>query len=134
MKTNRNRKKMNAMKTMLALCDFVGQTEAQVKQHLISAYEATQDEVDRFNILIAFENEDCYDGYSHFLLEEKATGQLFENHASHCSCYGYEGQFKPENTTVEYLLSGKAGFFSDDETAKAFITENFRLTNSKIVV
>ena len=114
---------------MLTLCDFVGWSESQIKEHLVKNYEATQPEVDRFNILIAYENEDCYDGNSAFLLEDKTTGDLFEVHAAHCSCYGYEGQFEPESTTAEYLLSNFSGFYNHQDEAKKWVTENIRLTS-----
>lgn len=117
--------KRNAV--MLALADFAGDSELKIKQHLIQSYQATQDEVDRFKILIAYEYEDSYDGSSHFLLEEKKTGKLFEVHASHCSCYGYEGQFTPEATTAEYLLSDKCGRFYDG-VERDWIHKNIRLT------
>jgi hypothetical protein len=31
-------------------------------------------------------------------------GQLYEVHGGHCSCYGLEGQWSPEETSKEYLL------------------------------
>ena len=114
---------------MLALADFDGWSESQIKEHLVKNYEATQDEVDRFNILVAYECEYAYEGSSSFLLEDKATGDLFEVHASHCSCYGYEGQFEPESTTVEYLLSKFSGFYNNEDEAKKWVTENIRLTS-----
>lgn len=101
-----------AQTNFLTLADFVGKTETEIKQHLIDSYEATREEVNRFDILVAYECEDSYEGSSHFLLRERATGNVFEVHGGHCSCYGYEGQFKPEATTKKYLLSEHAGFFS----------------------
>lgn len=119
---------------MLALCDFAGWSEQQVKEHLVNVYQATREEVDRFKILIAHECEDSYDGYSNFLLEEKSTGKVFEIHGSHCSCYGFEGQFKPEATTAEYLLSEHAGWYSEEGSAKNWVRENIRLTSAKVLV
>jgi hypothetical protein len=40
-------------------------------------------------------------------------------HGSHCSCFGFEGQFELEETTLEYLKSGRFSFYGstyDDET------------------
>lgn len=32
-------------------------------------------------------------------------GKFYEVHGSHCSCYGLEGQFEPEETTLVELLA-----------------------------
>ena len=93
----------------LYLEDLSGCSEDEVKKHIVSSYEADDKEVEKYEILIAYEsvgNWGC-DSSSWFLLKEKATGNLFETRGSHCSCYGFEDQFEPEETTVEYLQSDK---------------------------
>src|ERR1700756_4478230 len=37
----------------------------------------------------------------------KHDGKLYEVNGSHCSCYGLEGQWKPEETSVEALAMRK---------------------------
>jgi hypothetical protein len=91
----------------LFLGDFSKNNEEQVREHLVNSYEAKREYVDEFDILVAYEDNGGYEGYSFFLLRNKATGEYWENHASHCSCYGFEGQFTPEKTSVEYLKSDK---------------------------
>jgi hypothetical protein len=51
-----------------------------------------------------------WEGSSWFLLKDKETGKLFENSAGHCSCYGFEDQFSPAETSIEYLISEKSYF------------------------
>lgn len=53
------------------------------------------------NILLASYTYEDYSGDA-FVLYEK-DGKLFEVHGGHCSCYGLEGQWEPEETTVEAL-------------------------------
>lgn len=53
-------------------------------------------------IYAEYENE-YYEG-SAFVIFEK-DGKVFEVNGSHCSCYGLEGQWEPEETTVEALLA-----------------------------
>ena len=91
----------------LYLEDLSGCSEDEVKKHIVSSYEADEKEVEKYEILIAYESVGSWgcDSSSWFLLKEKATGKLFETYGSHCSCYGFEGQFEPEETTVEYLQS-----------------------------
>jgi len=61
--------------------------------------------VDDFRIIAASDEDDAYDGYAWILLRHKDTGDLYEVYGSHCSCDMYEGQFKPEKTSVPFLLS-----------------------------
>lgn len=53
------------------------------------------------NILFASYTYVCYDG-SAFVLFEK-DGKLYEVNGSHCSCYGLEGQWEPEETSLESI-------------------------------
>lgn len=55
-------------------------------------------------ILLASYGEDYgYDGAA-FVLFRKG-GALYEVNGSHCSCYGLEDQWKPEETTIAALRS-----------------------------
>jgi hypothetical protein len=38
------------------------------------------------------------------------NGVLYENHGSHCSCYGLEDQWKPEVTYLEAIKRRPEGF------------------------
>lgn len=59
-------------------------------------------------ILASYTYED-YSGDA-FVLFRK-DGQLFEVNGGHCSCYGLEGQWEPEETSVEALRHRLAGNF-----------------------
>lgn len=91
----------------LFLEDLKDFTEKEIREHLVSEYEATKEGIDRFDILIAYESVGSWgcDSSSFFLFRDRETKELYENHGSHCSCYGFEGQFSPEKTTIEYLKS-----------------------------
>lgn len=52
-------------------------------------------------ILYAVYDQGCYEG-SAFVLFSR-DGKLYEVNGSHCSCYGLETQFDPEETSVEAL-------------------------------
>jgi hypothetical protein len=71
-------------------------------------------------VLLASYGTPSYEGYA-FVLFRK-DGKLYEVNASHCSCYGLEGQWSPEETTVESLRhrldAGSLG--SDDYTENVF--------------
>lgn len=53
---------------------------------------------------ILYATYDCggYEGDAHVIFRK--DDKLYEVNGSHCSCYGLEGQWKPEETTVAALL------------------------------
>lgn len=56
-------------------------------------------------ILYASYETPSYEGYSVVLYER--DGKLYEVNGSHCSCYGLEGQWKPEETSWAALAMRK---------------------------
>lgn len=52
-------------------------------------------------ILLASYGTPSYEGYAFVLF--RRDGKLYEVNGSHCSCYELEGQWEPEETTVEAL-------------------------------
>jgi hypothetical protein len=74
-------------------------------------------------ILFASYGEDNYSGEAWVLFEE--NGKLYEVNGSHCSCYGLEGQWEPEETSIEELdhrlLNGTFG--EDDYSGNDFKNE-----------
>jgi hypothetical protein len=97
----------------LFLADLKDKTPETLRAHIITEYQPRPELVDKFDVLVAYEHVGDYgcDSTSWFLLREKTTGALFEVHGSHCSCTGFEGQFKPELTSRSYLLSDKFTFY-----------------------
>ena len=59
-------------------------------------------ELDDIEILLASYTYECYEGDA-FVLFRK-DGKLYEVNGGHCSCYGLEGQWDPEETTKEALI------------------------------
>lgn len=92
---------------MLKLSDLSGFSDEEIVQHIIDSYEADPEAVKKFEVLVAYESVGSCgcDSSSFFLLREIGTGKLFENHGSHCSCSGFEGQFSPTESSVNYLQS-----------------------------
>jgi hypothetical protein len=71
------------------------------RYHLMADFEIKEEDMIGVNILLASYTYECYEGDA-FVLFEKG-GNLYEVNAGHCSCYGLEGQWEPEDTTVEAL-------------------------------
>ncbi len=93
----------------LLLGDFRDLNYEKLERVISSQYEVSEKEIKRFDILVAFQWEGDYgcDSESFLLLKDRETGDLYENYGSHCSCDGFEGQFEPEKTSLEYLTSEK---------------------------
>lgn len=68
----------------------------------MSTWYLEESELDDFNII--YEVYECgnYEGEA-FVLMENDKGELFECHGSHCSCYGMEDQWDPEETSLKAL-------------------------------
>lgn len=97
--------KMNGMIADFADINYVDNKEERVKQLKETTFAGV-------NVLLASYNYECYSGDA-FVLFEK-DGKLYEVNGGHCSCYGLEGQWEPEETTVEALrhrmTEGRLGY------------------------
>jgi hypothetical protein len=72
---------------------------------IIEEYKAPVGALDNANILLAWYGYGSYCGESIVLFER--DGKLYENNGSHCSCYGLEGQWEPEETSWDALAMRK---------------------------
>lgn len=78
----------------------------------LDPWSGVMDDLEGAEILIHHYELPDYEGYA-FTLYRKGD-QLFEVNGSHCSCYGLEGQWAPEETTVESLRMRKWARYSDE--------------------
>lgn len=97
---------------MLVLEDLKGKTEMEIKEHLIRYYSdegsngaKVKNALEDLTVLIAYESVGSWgcDSTSFFLFKD-SKGKLYELHGSHCSCYGFEGQFRLEKTERQALM------------------------------
>ena len=69
-------------------------------------------------ILLASYTYQDYSGSAFVLFRKKSDGKLYEVNGSHCSCYGLEGQWLPEETNINELKhrleNGRMGLNFDD--------------------
>jgi len=102
---------------MIALGDLAGMSLQAIRDHIAENYSGAYSgrsgsereapvvvDLTNFNILIAYESVGSYgcDSSSFFLVQD-ADSKLYEVNGSHCSCYGFEGQWTPEETSLEAL-------------------------------
>jgi hypothetical protein len=75
---------------------------------VISQFEIPKEEREGITIHWAEYNYESYSG-SAFVLWEK-DGKLYSCHASHCSCFGLEGQWEADPTSAEDLFALHEGY------------------------
>lgn len=113
---------------LLTLADLHDlKTQKEVKEHIVSQYTHFHTDEGKSNeqlqlertlkdyiVLIAYESVGSWgcESTSYFLLKHKYDNTFHEVHGSHCSCYGFEGQFTPQKTELAYLKSNMFNFYS----------------------
>lgn len=103
------------------LADYAGWSDGQLREHLASDWEADRATIDKFDILLAYESVGSWgcDSSAFLILRGKGGGKLYEVHGGHCSCYGFEGQFEPEDTTASVMAARgyiSTGGYDDNST------------------
>lgn len=64
------------------------------------------------DILLAWYSYEDYDGSAYVLYQQ--NGELFEVHGGHCSCYGLEGQWQPDQVSREQILMRPLPYYIED--------------------
>lgn len=85
------------------------------KEDLLSDFRIHASELEGCTVLYAWYEYADYSG-SAFVLYKKGD-KLFEVNGGHCSCYGLEGQWEPEETFVD-AISVRSYSGIDEETAR----------------
>lgn len=71
------------------------------EEDMLRDFSISKEEMGECSIYVASYEQESYDG-SAFVLFAK-DGKLYEVHGSHCSCYGLEGMWEPEETSFAAL-------------------------------
>jgi hypothetical protein len=97
-------------------------------------YAKFMDEEDKARILkllnesivhVAYYGRGSYDGTSLVIFEH--NGILYEVNASHCSCYGLEGQWCPEETNWKAIgMREFSDYYDGEQTVKQFIAQKVK--------
>lgn len=80
---------------------YYGDWSRSGKSGLIQDFQIDKSELDGVEILFAYYTYEDYSGCAFVLFSR--DGKLYEVNGGHCSCYGLEGQWEPEETTVEAI-------------------------------
>lgn len=72
------------------------------KKSMLADFCEEESALDGAEVIVASYTYECYSGEAYVLF--RRDGKLYEVHASHCSCYGLEDQWSPEETSAEEIL------------------------------
>ena len=101
------------MSDKLFLNDAEGNDEQEIKDWIVKEFQIEKELIHDIELLIADVDNGGYDGDAYFLFRQ--GGKYYEVFGSHCSCYGFEDQWKPEETTLKYMLSDMWPRRNDEE-------------------
>jgi len=80
---------------------FLDVWENATAEDVFNEFMVADSEREGIDILFAWYDCPPYEGHA-FVLFRK-DGKLYEVNGSHCSCFGLEGQWEPEEVTVESI-------------------------------
>ncbi len=97
------------------------------KEDMLQEFEIEESELDGVDIVLASYDRSGYEGNAFVLYWDTKTECYYEVNASHCSCYGLEGQWEPETTFLEAIRdrveNGKISYYIDDADALRTLKE-----------
>lgn len=73
------------------------------EEKMLEDFNITADSLAPYKVLLAAYTYENYSGEAFVLLRRKEDGKFFEVNGSHCSCYGLEDQWSPEEIEPEAL-------------------------------
>lgn len=77
--------------------------EFNSQEDVYREFAVSEEQSKGVDILYAYYGYASYEGDAQVIFRK--DGKLFEVNGSHCSCYGLEGQWEPEETSVTALLA-----------------------------
>ena len=79
--------------------DGIFEDEFTDANDVFSSFRVKEEDREGVNILFASYTYEFYNGSATVIFER--YGKLYENYGGHCSCYGLEDQWEPEEIDVE---------------------------------
>lgn len=78
------------------------------KEDLMSNFSLSDKDMEGVQIVFAAYENESYEGYALVIFSK--DGKLYEVNGSHCSCYGLENQWTPEETSLDALRMRKYSY------------------------
>lgn len=71
-------------------------------EDIVREFEIKDVDISNIEVIYAYYSYENYNGDAHVIYIQ--DGKLYEVNGSHCSCFGLDGQWEPEETTVQALM------------------------------
>jgi hypothetical protein len=91
------------------------------KQDIADQFEIDMSELEGCHILFAVYKNESYEGSA--LVIYSKDGKLYEATGSHCSCNGLEGQWSPEETSIEALKMRDLKYYGFEKDAESLLVD-----------
>lgn len=79
-----------------------------------------------YHVLMVWHDSETWSESAWMLIRRQYDNSLFEVHGSHCSCHGFEDQWEPESTNIQYLLSDQFTVSGADDKQQLDIVNALR--------
>jgi len=86
---------------------------------VVKEFSITHNDLNGCDVVFAYYSYEDYSGEALVVLRDPQDGTFYEVNGGHCSCYGLEGQWEMEETTLEVMMKRSTPFF--DEVVKCYI-------------
>lgn len=91
-------------------------------EDVLSEFSITQKDLKGCEVVFAYYTYEDYSGDALVILRDPQDGKFYEVNGGHCSCYGLDGQWEMEETTMDVMLQRSTPFF--DEVVKCYIQQH----------
>lgn len=89
---------------------------------VLREFSITEKELNGCEIVFAYYTYEDYSGDALVVLRDPCNGMFYEVNGCHCSCYGLDGQWDMEETTLDVMMQRSTPFF--DEVVKSYIQQH----------
>lgn len=95
---------------------------------MLSDFSITKDDIAGVSVIVASYTQEDYSGSAYVLFER--DGKLFEVHGGHCSCYGLEDQWEPEDADRDSILHRieNGTWYADEPGVKDYVLAALRVS------
>lgn len=91
-------------------------------EDVLSQFSITKSDLKGCDVVFAYYTYEDYSGDALVILRDPNDGVFYEVNGGHCSCYGLEGQWEMEETTMDVMMQRSTPFF--DEVVKCYIQQH----------
>lgn len=91
------------------------------KEDIAREFQISTSELDGCKIIFAAYTCESYEGSALVIFQK--DGKLFEVNGSHCSCYGLEDQWSPEETSLEALRIRDLRYYGFNKNLEEYLVD-----------